>query len=56
MACDRCLRDGGISRKKELPINPILDIELLDVWGIEYLGPFLRSHGMKYIFVEVDYV
>ena len=28
-ACDRCQRDGGISRKQELPLNPILGIEFM---------------------------
>ena len=28
-------RDGGISRKQELSLNPILVIELFDVWGID---------------------
>ena len=55
-ACDRCQRDGGISRKQELPLNPILVIELFDVWGIDFMGPFVSSHGMKYILVAVDYV
>ena len=30
--------------------------ELFDVWGIHFIGPFVSSHGMKYILVEVDYV
>ena len=55
-ACDRCQRDGGILRKQELPLNPILVIELFDVWGIDFMGPFVSSHGMKYILVAVDYV
>ena len=55
-SCDKCQRDGGISRKQELPLNPILVIELFDVWGIDFMGPFLSSHGMKYILVAVDYV
>ena len=55
-ACDRCQRDGGISRKQELPLNPILFIELFDVWGDFMMGPFVSSHWMKYILVAVDYV
>ena len=55
-ASDRCQRDGDISRKQELPLNPILVIELFDVWGIEFMGPFMSSHGMNYILVAVDYV
>ena len=31
-------------------------IELFDVWGIDFVGPFVSSHGMKYILVAVDYV
>ena len=38
-ACDRCQWDGGISRKQELPLNPILVIELFDVWVIDFMGP-----------------
>ena len=30
-AFHRCQRDGGISRKQKLPLNPILVIELFDV-------------------------
>ena len=31
-------------------------IELFDVWGLDFMGPFVSSHGMKYILVAVDYV
>ena len=31
-------------------------IELFDVWGIDFMGPFVSSHEMKYILVAVDYV
>ena len=31
-------------------------IELFDVWGIDFMVPFVSSHGVKYILVEVDYV
>ena len=41
---------------EELPLNPILVIELFDVWGIDFMGPFVSSHGKKYILVAVDYV
>ena len=55
-SCDRCQREGGISKRQELPMNPILVIELFDVWGIDFMGPFVSSYGMKYILVAVDYV
>ena len=31
-------------------------IELFDVWGIDFMGPIVSSHGMKNILVAVDYV
>ena len=31
-------------------------IELFDVWGIDFMGPFVSSNGNKYILVAVDYV
>ncbi|WMV58468.1 hypothetical protein MTR67_051853 [Solanum verrucosum] len=37
-------------------MNPILVIELFEIWGIDFMGPFVSSHDMKYIFVAVDYV
>ena len=55
-SCDRCQRDKGISRSQELRLNPILVIELFDVWGIDFMGPFASSYRMKYIIVAVDYV
>ncbi|XP_038680943.1 uncharacterized protein LOC119981873 [Tripterygium wilfordii] len=31
-------------------------IELFDVWGIDFMGPFPNSHGNLYILVAVDYM
>lgn len=39
-----------------MPMNPILLIELFDLWGIEFMSPFVRSDGIKNILVMVDYV
>ncbi|XP_060673095.1 uncharacterized protein LOC132803722 [Ziziphus jujuba] len=54
--CDRCQRTGNISRKNEMPLKNILEVELFDVWGIDFMGPFPSSCGNKYILVAVDYV
>ena len=43
-------------KRQELPSNPIQVMELFDVWVIDFIGPFVSSHGMKYILVAVDYV
>ena len=37
-------------------MNTILVIELFDVWGMDFMFPFVTSDGMKYILVAVDYV
>ena len=39
-----------------MPLNPILLIDLLHVWGIDFMGPFPSSFGYLYILVGVDYV
>ncbi|KAG7585655.1 Ribonuclease H-like superfamily [Arabidopsis thaliana x Arabidopsis arenosa] len=55
--CDPCQRMGNITRKNEMPQNPILEVEVFDVWGIDFMGPFNpTSHRNKYILVAVDYV
>ena len=39
-----------------MPLNPILVVDLFDVWGIEFMGPFPTFFGYSYILVGVDYV
>ncbi|KAJ9535221.1 hypothetical protein OSB04_un001694 [Centaurea solstitialis] len=54
--CDRCQRTGNISRRHEMPLNYILEVELFDMWGIDFMGPFPSSYSNRYILVAVDYV
>jgi transposase InsO family protein len=39
-----------------MPQKGILEVEIFDVWGIDFMGPFPPSFGNKYILVAVDYV
>ncbi|CAM8934536.1 unnamed protein product [Rhodiola kirilowii] len=39
-----------------MPQQGILEVEIFDVWGIDYMGPFPSSFGNRYILVAVDYV
>lgn len=55
-SCDACQRSGSISKRHEMPQNAILEVELFDVWCIDYMGPFPSSNGFKYILLAVDYV
>ncbi|KAK8652395.1 hypothetical protein V6N13_061413 [Hibiscus sabdariffa] len=54
--CDRCQRTGNISKRNEMPLQNILEVELFDVWGIDFMGPFPSSFGKLYILLAVDYV
>ena len=54
--CDRCERRGKISKRHEMKHNFILDVEVFDCWGIDFMGHFPSSYGEKYILVTVDYV
>ena len=54
--CDKCQRMGNISRKDEPPMHPILEVELFDLWGIDFMGPFPASYNNLYILLAVDYV
>ncbi|XP_017635618.1 uncharacterized protein LOC108477606 [Gossypium arboreum] len=36
--------------------QPIMEVELFDVWGMDFMGPFPSSFGNIYILVAVDYV
>ena len=54
--CDKCQRLGKISSQHRMPLNPILVVDLFDVWGINFMGPFPTSFGYVYIYLGVDYV
>ncbi|RVW70365.1 Retrovirus-related Pol polyprotein from transposon 297 [Vitis vinifera] len=53
--CDRCQRLGKLTRRNMMPLNPILIVDVFDVWGIDFMGPF-PMFGHSYILVGVDYV
>ncbi|GJX22800.1 reverse transcriptase domain-containing protein [Tanacetum coccineum] len=39
-----------------MPQTAIQVCEIFDIWGIDFMGPFLSSKGNKYILVAVDYL
>ena len=39
-----------------MSLNPILVVELFDVWEIDFMGSFPLTFGHSYILVGVDYV
>ncbi|KAM1833138.1 hypothetical protein ACFX13_022990 [Malus domestica] len=56
LTCDRCQRTGNIGQKDQMPQVPIFVVEIFDVWGIDFMGPFPSSFGFTYILLVVDYV
>jgi hypothetical protein len=54
--CPECQRSGNISQRNAMPLNYNLQIDLFDVWGIDFMGPFVNSNGYEHILVVVDYV
>ncbi|XP_070035077.1 uncharacterized protein [Nicotiana tomentosiformis] len=54
--CNECQRAGGIFKKDEMPLTTILEIDIFDVWGIDFMGPFVSLCDNTYIPVVVDYV
>ena len=39
-----------------MPMRPILEVEIFDLWEIDFMGPFPPSDGKEYILVVVNYV
>ncbi|PRQ17346.1 putative nucleotidyltransferase, Ribonuclease H [Rosa chinensis] len=55
-ACDRCQRSGNIASRNQMPLTNIMEVEIFDCWGIDFMGPFPSSYGNQFILVGVDYV
>ena len=54
--CDRCQMIGNISIRNEMPLRGIMVVQIFDIWGIDFMGPFPPSFGNLYILLAVDYV
>ena len=54
--CRRCQMQGGITARNAMPLTYNLQVELFDVWGIDFMGPFLKSQDCEYVLVAVEYV
>ncbi|KAL6312672.1 hypothetical protein AAG906_025113 [Vitis piasezkii] len=49
-------RGSSVIAMNQMPMNPILIVDLFDVWGIDFMGPFPMTFDNSYILVGVDYV
>ena len=39
-----------------MPLHYNLQIEIFDVWGIDFMGPFQKSQDCEYILIAVNYM
>jgi hypothetical protein len=54
--CRKCQLHGSITARNAMPLHYNLQIEIFDVWGIDFMGPFPKSHDSEYILVAIGYV
>ena len=54
--CLQCQTTLNISKRDETPMRRILEVVILDLWGIDFMGPFPPFDGKEYILGAVDYV
>ena len=54
--CLQCKAAINISKRDEMPMRPIREVKILDLWGIDSMGPFPPFDGKECILVAVDYV
>jgi len=33
-----------------------LQIKIFNMWGIDFMGPFQKSHDSEYVLIAIDYV
>ena len=52
---DKCQRMRSISKRDEPPLQTILQVELFDIWGMDFMGPFPSSFSNLYILLAINY-
>lgn len=56
MGYDTVPTHRNISKRNEMPLNKILEVETFYVWGVNFVGSFTSSLGNQYIIMVVDHV
>jgi hypothetical protein len=47
---------GGITTHNAMPLTNNLQVELFNISGIDFMGPFSKSQDCEYILVAVEYL
>jgi hypothetical protein len=53
---NRCQRHKNINTSDAMPLTLNLQIDIFDVWGIDFMGQLPNSEGYEYILVTINYV
>jgi hypothetical protein len=53
--CVRCQKHENINARDAMPLTTNLQVDIFDVWGIDFMGSFPKFEGCKYILVTVNY-
>ncbi|GJZ08247.1 reverse transcriptase domain-containing protein [Tanacetum coccineum] len=54
--CKACQKMGNILKRDEMPLNNIQVCEIFDIWGIDFMGQFPKSHKFELHSCSVDYL
>ena len=57
--CSSCLKFQAsidLRKKDAMPLHPIIEVEIFDLWGVDFMGPFPNFNGFEYILMAVDYI
>ena len=52
----KCQASVNLRKNDRMPLQPIIEVEIFDLWGIDFMVPFPNSDGFEYILVVVDYL
>ena len=55
-SCLKCQASIDLRKKDAMPLHPIIEVEIFDLWGVDFMGPFPNSNGFEYILMVVDYM
>ena len=47
---------GNLTRRNEMSVQGIHVVQIFDIWGIDFIGPFPSSFGNMSILLIMDYV
>lgn len=47
---------GNISKRHEMPLQNMIDVEVFNCWGVNFVDPFCSSFSNEYIIIAIEFV